>query len=471
MLGTSQILHNRYQLKQQLGRNAGRQTWLATDLEQQENVVLKLLAFGEEVQWEDLKLFEREAQVLQQLNHPRIPKYRDYFSIDDRNLWFGLVQEYIPGASLKELLDRGKKFTEAEIVAIAMQVLRILIYLHELSPQVLHRDIKPSNLILADRPSEQPDPQIYLVDFGAVQDKASAEGKTLTIVGTYGYAPMEQFGGRAVAGSDLYALGATLVHLLVGVSPAELPQDNIRIEFKHLTSAPDRLVRWVEKMTEPSVKQRFSTAREAISAFDSGDVLRRVSLPHNITVKPRVEFAFPTAPPNTRIKIERSRANLTIAIPGRWFKIEPAKWRQSLTKKQIVLLGTSIFCGVMFVSQILGASALQLLPILIFLMWIGSMGLFNLYGCTYVEFDRHQFKVRNLLFNVVFNQSQDKISAIEYVLCYAQGEAKGEPMGMTISIQANRKKHTIGNYLFANQMSEREAAWLVQEIQDWLRME
>jgi serine/threonine protein kinase len=231
MLETNQILQNRYQLQKLLGRNAGRQTWLAVDLETQEKVVLKLLAFGEEVQWEDLKLFEREAQVLQQLSHPRIPKYRDYFSIDDRHLWFGLVQEYIPGESLRELLDRGKKFTPAEIVALAKQILQILTYLHELSPPVLHRDIKPSNLILG---GDRQEPQIYLVDFGAVQDKASAEGKTFTVVGTYGYAPMEQFGGRAVAASDLYGLGATLIHLLVGISPAELPQDDVRIEFKNL---------------------------------------------------------------------------------------------------------------------------------------------------------------------------------------------------------------------------------------------
>lgn len=75
MLQPEQILHNRYQLKQQLGQLAGRQTWLAQDLAVQpaQPVVLKLLICGESMQWNDLRLFEREAQVLRQLNHPQIP--------------------------------------------------------------------------------------------------------------------------------------------------------------------------------------------------------------------------------------------------------------------------------------------------------------------------------------------------------------------------------------------------------------
>ncbi|UBF25572.1 hypothetical protein K9N68_29010 [Kovacikia minuta CCNUW1] len=95
-------MQERYQIQRRLGRTmAGRQTCLSTDLESQsrELVILKFLAFTAEMQWDTLKLFEREAQVLQHLNHPRIPKYRDYFSVNQQSstglLWWGLVQDLV----------------------------------------------------------------------------------------------------------------------------------------------------------------------------------------------------------------------------------------------------------------------------------------------------------------------------------------------------------------------------------------
>ncbi|MEQ8963569.1 MAG: protein kinase, partial [Coleofasciculus sp. C2-GNP5-27] len=156
-----------------------------------------------QMQWDEFKLFEREAAVLKQLNHPQIPNYRDYFSLDKETgeglYWFGLVQEYIPGKSLQQLLDQSYHFSETQVRSIATQVLKILQYLHGLKPPVLHRDIKPNNLILGQ------DKRVYLVDFGAVQNSAAVEGVTFTVVGTSGYAPLEQFWGQAVAASDLYA--------------------------------------------------------------------------------------------------------------------------------------------------------------------------------------------------------------------------------------------------------------------------
>lgn len=151
MLKVGQILDKRYQLQEKLGERLDRQTWLAIDLEERDNkkqqVVIKLLAFGGKIQWQDLKLFEREIQVLRELNYPRIPQYRAHFNIDDRFLWFVLVEEYISGFSLQTLLDKGKKFTEQEVKNITLKLLTILGYLHQLNPPVLHRDLKPSKAI------------------------------------------------------------------------------------------------------------------------------------------------------------------------------------------------------------------------------------------------------------------------------------------------------------------------------------
>ncbi len=301
MLQTEQVLGERYQLQQQLGNNAGRQTWLAIDIKVSpaKPVILKLLAFSPQMQWEEFKLFEREAQILKHLNHPRIPKYRDYFSLDremGRGLcWFALVQDYIPGKSLQQLLDEGRRFTETQVRSLATQVLEILTYLHGLNPPVLHRDIKPSNLILGE------DKQVYLVDFGAVQDPTAVEGATFTVVGTAGYAPLEQFYGKAVPASDLYALGATLIHLLTGTAPADLPQSNLRIQFQGQVSLQPSFIGWIQCLTEPDLDRRFLNTAQALEALKTGRLLN---------------YSEPTIrkPVGSRIRLKKSTRQLSFKI-------------------------------------------------------------------------------------------------------------------------------------------------------------
>jgi serine/threonine protein kinase len=285
MIHSQKILNNRYQLQRQLSHTVDRQTWLAQNLESQELVVIKLLQYSPQLQWDTLKLFEREAKVLQQLKHPRIPQYYDYFILEQNEAdlpWFGLVQEYIPGQSLAQLLAAGQKFTFKQVKSYAIQILEILVYLHELSPPVLHRDIKPSNLILGKHE------KIYLVDFGAVQDKAAAEGVTFTVVGTGGYAPPEQFWGKAVPASDLYALGATLIHLLTGIPPADLPQHNLRLQFAHKINLDLTGMEWLEKLIEPALEQRFKTAREVLELIQQ----RKPIQSQKLQQKPRHSYSI-----------------------------------------------------------------------------------------------------------------------------------------------------------------------------------
>jgi serine/threonine protein kinase len=93
----NQVLLDRYQVQSLLGRQTGRRTFLARDLQTEQSVVLKLLLFGPDFTWDDLKLFEREAEVLQSLDLPTIPKYLDCFDVDtELGKGFVLVQTYIP---------------------------------------------------------------------------------------------------------------------------------------------------------------------------------------------------------------------------------------------------------------------------------------------------------------------------------------------------------------------------------------
>jgi serine/threonine protein kinase len=259
-----QTLSDRYLIQEQLGKRGGRETWLAKDIQTEELVVIKILKFGLDFQWEQLKLFEREAQTLQNINHPAIPKYLDYFEINAPNYQgFALVQTYIQAESLAEQLDKGRTFTEAEIKQIAEQILKILIHLHSQHPPIIHRDLKPSNILLTNRSGNHVG-DIYLIDFGSVQNVAVKQEGTITIVGTYGYMPPEQFGDRCVPASDLYSLGATLINLVTKIEPADLPQQDGIIRFEKLVNLSIQLKTWLRKTIEPSLDKRFTSAQVAL---------------------------------------------------------------------------------------------------------------------------------------------------------------------------------------------------------------
>ena len=459
MLEKSQVISDRYQLIAKLGRNAGRQTWLATDLnsEEKEQVVVKLLAFGGDVQWEDLKLFEREAQILKQLNHPRIPKYKDYFSIDDRTLWFGLVQQYIPGLSLKQLLDRGKRFTETDIENIARKILEILLYLHGLNPPLLHRDIKPSNLIWGE------DEQIYLVDFGAVQDRAATEGATFTVVGTYGYAPIEQFGGRAVPASDLYALGATLIHLLTRTAPADLPSKELTIQFRDRLSLNSGLANWLEKMTIPALEKRFSSARQALEVLKVQDEIDNFAVNYGQSNYQEQNInSIINRPINTKIKIHRSSKFLEIAIPR--------KGVNNLT--QFINL-SSVVLGLSFLPVFFFLVPGSFWLIIIFLI-VGSSKINNgnikrILTSTKVKVNSQNFIITTSLLGLkqVGNGITKEIKDVS--VNYASYSSQKKMATEAIVINTKLKhQNQFKRYLFGQGLTEEELIWIANEIRSWL---
>jgi serine/threonine protein kinase len=167
--------------------------------------------------------FKREAEVLARLNHPghpRIPEVYGYFveGIDQF-----LVMKYIEGESLERRLERLKRpLSETEVTRCAQEAANALVYLHSRRPQpVIHRDIKPANIIL------DPEDRVWLVDFGLARAAVSsgarvmvAGGKTVA-AGTPGYTPLEQWQMQPTAKSDIYALGATMHHLLTARDPRD----------------------------------------------------------------------------------------------------------------------------------------------------------------------------------------------------------------------------------------------------------
>ena len=422
MLETNKILQQRYKIKEKLAQNTGRQTWLAEDisLEPAETVILKFLSFGENFQWQDLKLFEREADILKQLSHPRIPKYRDYFAIKDNNNWFALVEEYIPGKSLKQLIESKKRFTEDELRIISSQVLEILCYLHTLNPQVIHRDIKPSNLIIGE------DKKVYLIDFGAVQDSVAAQGATFTVVGTYGYAPIEQFGGRTVPASDLYALGTTLIHLATGIIPADLPQTKTGIQFEDKVSLSDGFIAWIKKLTEIYVEDRFSSAEEANKVLYNSDAADNYS----------AEIAKPI---RTRVKLNKLDGNLKIRIPA-----------------EKIIFTDLLFMFVLFivflpVSLVAACIASAITAFLVFI--------YRCYANFYFTFNSEYFLIEWKLFNFNYFTREGSISEIIY---FAIEEDDNERL-KTIFIKSETEQYGV-----RVRLADVERNWLVKEIKDWL---
>ncbi|TVQ48889.1 MAG: serine/threonine protein kinase [Gloeocapsa sp. DLM2.Bin57] len=448
MFKSEQILENRYKIAKQLGRNSGgRQTWFAEDLTKMDFVTVKLLAFNPQMRWEDFKLFEREAKILQQLNHPRIPHYRDYFEIDEQGVtWFAIVQDYIPGFSLQELLAQQVRLTETDIRSLAIAILEILEYLHNLFPQVLHRDIKPSNLI------QGPYGQIYLIDFGAVQAQSNQDNSTFTVVGSSGYTPLEQFWGKAVPASDIYALGATLIHLLTGIAPANLPKKNSRIIFADQVNISASLLHWLNKCTAPEVEQRFQNASAALLA------LTKPLVKHNFTHNQR--------PAYTRIQLIESSDKLSIFLPAGGYRrlakiIDPDFW--SVEKR--------IFARI--IGELNEVSPISMLIILMSLAIIAyTIGLQLVF-----------FSIITAKLLLIYGERMDlyldleKVELIRQSLGLVYG---GKRLDLREITDVKLKKRTgiyeiileteTDKFLIGQALREDECLWLINSINDWLEL-
>jgi serine/threonine protein kinase len=282
------IIADKYRLTKLLGEGGSGCTYEAIEINSQDIVAIKILSLRHLKDWKQLELFEREAKVLSQLNHPQIPKYLEYFHVDTSdNRAFYIVQQLAPGKPLTESVQSGWHGNESIVRDIAQQLLEILQYLHRQSPPLIHRDIKPHNIIRND------EGKIFLVDFGAVQNVyQNTLLKGNTVAGTYGYMAPEQFRGMALPASDLYGVGATVLYLLTHRSPADLPQERLKLSFRNHVNISNHFADWLEVMLEPNVKS--STAYLAGYRFPTTEIaLKALKKQQRFEVKHIYKINFP----------------------------------------------------------------------------------------------------------------------------------------------------------------------------------
>lgn len=209
-------LLERWLLLEEVGAGAFGTTWRARDTRDGTIVAIKEMLIRRASALKNFELFEREARILESLEHPGIPRYlHDFVRDAGRHSAFHLVQEFVEGTTLAARYA-GRPIRVDEALRIGDRLLDILEYLHTFSPPVVHRDIKPANVMCG------PDGRIVLIDFGSVRAALDSAQGGSTVAGTFGFMAPEQFMGRAVPRSDVFGVAATLVALLADAEPHAL---------------------------------------------------------------------------------------------------------------------------------------------------------------------------------------------------------------------------------------------------------
>ncbi|MCU0570006.1 MAG: serine/threonine protein kinase [Oculatellaceae cyanobacterium Prado106] len=303
-------------------------------------------------------LFEREGQVLEELGqHPQIPDLLAFFELDvpsslpgkpDR--FFYLVQEFIDGQDMEQELAQKGKFSEAEILELLQEILKVLKFVHESGS--IHRDIKPSNIM------RRRDGRFYLLDFGAVKQVATTSpaggGRASTGIYSMGYAPPEQMQGNVVyPATDLYALAVTCITLVTGKDPSELYDAySNRWNWRAYGQVSDRLEAVLNRMLEATPSQRFQSSDEVLAALKPSASPSPSPSPHpspspapaRAAAQPkakRAAAASPAAPsrptPATpAAKPQKVQAQVGTPSPAPTPAVSPARYRRPFSTLEIL---------------------------------------------------------------------------------------------------------------------------------------
>lgn len=266
--GAAIALQNRYQAMKLLGQGGFGRTFLGVDLHETAHplcVIKQCCPYRQNRNRlaKVAELFAREVENLKILGqHPQIPDLLTHFSEGVQEY---LIQSYIKGPTLEQLLNRRGPYNETQIRQILTDLLPVLQFIHD--QQVIHRDIKPANLIHSDA-----DNHLVLVDFGASKTMSgSAFIRTGTSIGSAGYSAPEQVMGRATYASDLYSLGVTCLHLLTGISPVDLFSfGEGKWVWKDYLQHPvsDELATILNRMVERDLDYRYTSAASILHDID-----------------------------------------------------------------------------------------------------------------------------------------------------------------------------------------------------------
>lgn len=229
---------------------------------------------------EAIERFNEEAELLQRLSHKRIPKIYSHFTDEGRHY---LTMDFIRGKDLEQIVEQQVKLSEAKAIEYADQICDVLDYLH--GRGLVYRDMKPSNVMI-----ETATDSVKLVDFGITKlFKPTERG---TQIGTPGYAPPEQYQGLATQQSDIYALGATLHHMLTGRDPTE----QMPFSFPRADSIDPRISKPVadalEKALQKVPQDRFGSIQEFWTALIPE---RATPQPVQVRVAPAATVQLPQA--------------------------------------------------------------------------------------------------------------------------------------------------------------------------------
>ena len=288
-LAPGQRVGPRYEIVRPLGRGGFAHTYLARDLEGGRAVALKTLHGGLEADLKTYELFEREARVLVGLRHRGVPEFLEFFRTDVGGHQAAvLAMEYVDGISLAQTIADGPPMAPLRVLDLMLELLGVLDYLHTRAPPILHRDIKPANVIV------RADGGPVLVDFGAVRNVLKSPGESgSTVVGTYGYMPYEQYMGQASPASDLYALGATFLHLVTGRPPSDFMADEGRIAVPADLPVGEPMRSVIARLLEPTPARRYPSARAAREALLAAPTRPAGTV---VTVAPQAALVLDPAP-------------------------------------------------------------------------------------------------------------------------------------------------------------------------------